>query len=100
MSFIQVTSTENTVLLDLNLYESALTTNYYLIDKRDVMRIVERTDYVEVWITQAREPYVFAHSVNSQNAMIIESVDGNEVSSNHDLFVKLLHLKDPLIVAP
>lgn len=98
MSFIVVTSTAETVLLDLNAYEQALTTNFYQLDKRDVMRIVERTDFVEVWLAGVIEPYLFSHQLNTNNYLIIESVNGDLVSSTHDLAVKLMLLKDPLTI--
>ena len=97
MSFIKIKHSETHILLDMQLYTSAVTTNNVFLSKKDVFMVKERIDYVEVWVKEFREPWVFSFQVNSKNALVIESINEVAPTSISDLFIMIKKIIDPLI---
>jgi len=89
MANILVTSGTNYISFDLGVYGTPLNMYEVLRSKTSVSRVVRRSAWVEYWVSDRQEPYLLHFEENSNNAMIVDSINGNEVISLQDLYDKI-----------
>lgn len=89
MAYIQVTSGVNYLSFDLGVYGTPLNMFEVLRHKLSVSRVVRRENWIEYCVPDTPEPFLIHWTTNPYNAMIVESIDGQSVSSLQDLYNKI-----------
>jgi hypothetical protein len=93
---IRQNSSAKAIILEMNDYAIPLKAKNYLLNKIDVKRVVERIEFVEVWIDGLPEPFIFTfeNPANANKALVIESIEGVKPISLNDLFLKIEAIKN------
>lgn len=92
MAYITVTSGTEYISFDLGDYSIPLNMIEVLRLKKSVTRVVRRTNWVEYWVADNLEPWLLHFETNSYNALIVDYIDGNEITSLTSLFNEIKNI--------